>query len=305
MNLRYIIILTLLVLICGEIYSIDTTAAKYYPMVVGNIYVYRGSNSGIYTQVIIQQDSVFNGHRYYKFKETYGTSAPEYSWQRVDSATTNLLSYSGSFNCTLHPFESITDSLAARKNDNFYRGCDTLPAINCSDTNYMVLFGISSQKKVFVHNGSSFSTYRYYLKNIGLYRWETFAVHSYFNTELRGFVLNGILYGDTTRPASAVNILSNEIPSGFALLQNYPNPFNPATKIKFEVPEQSRVSMVIYDITGGKIEELVDETLQAATYEVDFDASALPSGVYIYHMEGFGVDSKSFYSQSMKMVVLK
>lgn len=74
--------------------------------------------------------------------------------------------------------------------------------------------------------------------------------------------------------------MSNVIPAGFSLSQNYPNPFNPVTRIKFDISSAGFVKLVVYDITGKEISELVNNSLKAGTFSVDFDGSNFPSGVY-------------------------
>jgi hypothetical protein len=72
------------------------------------------------------------------------------------------------------------------------------------------------------------------------------------------------------------------IPEEFSVSQNYPNPFNPSTSIQFSVPAASNVVLKVYDILGREVATLVDEFTEAGNYKVDFDASALASGVYVY-----------------------
>lgn len=85
----------------------------------------------------------------------------------------------------------------------------------------------------------------------------------------------------------------------FSLVQNYPNPFNPTTKIKFSIPKPSKVEMRIFDILGNVIETLVYKEMQAGRYEVEFNATAIPSGVYFYQLRaGSFVDMK-------KMILVK
>ncbi|HWA04968.1 MAG TPA: T9SS type A sorting domain-containing protein, partial [Ignavibacteria bacterium] len=94
---------------------------------------------------------------------------------------------------------------------------------------------------------------------------------------------------------------SSEIPLQFSLSQNYPNPFNPATKIKFAIPagNASLTTITVYDIVGRQVAVLVNQQLRPGTYEVDWDASVYPSGVYFYT-----VSSVSF-NETKKMVLLK
>jgi len=98
----------------------------------------------------------------------------------------------------------------------------------------------------------------------------------------------------------------NEIAYSFSLQQNYPNPFNPKTKIKFSIPQfpinkglQPPVQIKIYDILGREISTIVNEQLKPGTYEVEFDGSEIPSGVYFYKLSSGG------FTKTMKMVLVK
>ncbi len=89
------------------------------------------------------------------------------------------------------------------------------------------------------------------------------------------------------------------LPSVYSLSQNYPNPFNPATSIRFQVPENNKVSLKIYDVLGNETAVLVDEAKPAGTYEIYFDASALSSGIYYYTLRS------GHFTETKKMVLLK
>ena len=75
---------------------------------------------------------------------------------------------------------------------------------------------------------------------------------------------------------------SDNISSEIQLYQNYPNPFNPSTTIQYQIPELSFVTLKVYDVLGNEIEALVNEEKTIGSYEVEFDASRLPSGVYFF-----------------------
>jgi hypothetical protein len=97
-----------------------------------------------------------------------------------------------------------------------------------------------------------------------------------------------------------------EIPESFKLLQNYPNPFNPYTTIEFSVPEQSFVSLTIYNILGQQVASLMDRTLlDEEQYSLDFDAANLSSGVYFYRLIAEPLSGADVRHLVKKMVVLK
>jgi hypothetical protein len=77
----------------------------------------------------------------------------------------------------------------------------------------------------------------------------------------------------------------DELPNGFVLEQNYPNPFNPTTVIKFQVSSSKFVSLKVYDVLGREVKTLVNEKLEAGSYETTFDATGLASGIYFYRLQ--------------------
>ncbi|MGA9291605.1 MAG: DUF4397 domain-containing protein [Ignavibacteriaceae bacterium] len=89
------------------------------------------------------------------------------------------------------------------------------------------------------------------------------------------------------------------IPSSFNLEQNFPNPFNPATKIVYSLPKSSEVSLKVYNIVGQEVATLINQQQNAGIYSVNFNASNLASGIYIYRIQ-----AGSFVS-TRKMTLLK
>jgi len=89
------------------------------------------------------------------------------------------------------------------------------------------------------------------------------------------------------------------LPAGFVLEQNYPNPFNASTTISFDLPRAGHVLLIIFDLTGRSVATLTDETMSAGSHHLNFNAAALPSGIYVYRLTTNGV------SQSRKLALLK
>lgn len=94
------------------------------------------------------------------------------------------------------------------------------------------------------------------------------------------------------------NIISG-VPTEFNLSQNYPNPFNPSTTIRFDVPKSGNVSLKVYNELGKEVNSLVNSYRSAGSYEINFDASTLSSGIYFYKLESNGLVS------TRKMLLIK
>jgi hypothetical protein len=88
-------------------------------------------------------------------------------------------------------------------------------------------------------------------------------------------------------------------PKEFSLSQNYPNPFNPSTIVQYAIPTASNVKIEIFSVTGEKVATLVDGFKSEGYYEVSFDASGLPSGLYLYRI------SAGTFVQTRKMILLR
>jgi hypothetical protein len=92
---------------------------------------------------------------------------------------------------------------------------------------------------------------------------------------------------------------NNTIPEKFSLQQNYPNPFNPSTTIKFQVPTESFVELIVYDIMGKEIGKLVSSMVKAGEHTVEFKAGNLASGIYFYQLK------TNTFSEIKKMILVK
>ena len=98
---------------------------------------------------------------------------------------------------------------------------------------------------------------------------------------------------------------NTDLPKDFKLYQNYPNPFNPSTTINYALKENSDVKIVVYSLIGEKITTLVDKVQNAGTYDMVWNASHLPSGIYIYIMTAESRISDQSFQNVKKMILLK
>jgi hypothetical protein len=108
------------------------------------------------------------------------------------------------------------------------------------------------------------------------------------------------------RDLIGIQPLSNNIPKIYNLYANYPNPFNPSTSIRFDIPRNSLVKLIVYDITGKCAGYLINSKLTPGTYSVKWDGYNYASGVYFYKLEVRNAGASDItYSNTMKMVLVK
>lgn len=103
----------------------------------------------------------------------------------------------------------------------------------------------------------------------------------------------------STEPFVDVEDEVKNIPSEFILEQNFPNPFNPVTTIQYSIPQRSNVTLKIYDVLGKEIAVLVNEEKDRGVYNVNFDATGLASGIYLYKLQA------GSFVETKKMILLR
>ena len=137
---------------------------------------------------------------------------------------------------------------------------------------------------------------------VDLYKFPVFTIYSYVNVENGDTTVGKEVYYCNSQ-LIGIHKTGNSVPGSFKLFQNYPNPFNPVTKIHFAIPPSRGVwgmtKIIIYDFLGREIAVLVNQELTPGEYEVKFDGSNYPSGVYFYRLIAGG------NTETRKMVLLK
>ena len=130
-----------------------------------------------------------------------------------------------------------------------------------------------------------------------------------------GIIIGSIGFKDITgldysnNSIASITKLSNLIPEDYSLNQNYPNPFNPTTTIEFGIPKEANVKLIIYDLLGEVVNELVNDYKQAGVYKVNWNSNdnngrILSSGVYFYELKVSGSSGREL-SLIKKMILLK
>jgi hypothetical protein len=291
-------------------FSIDTSLA-YYPLNIGNKWVFKETITTTIPpiEIIIRdwsleiiKDTLLSNNKIYK-KEVniiYGTS-PYYSisYERIDSSESKVFQFDQGADST--EFEKLILDFTKQVGDTIFSPYWTIVFENAGSKAY---FNQIFNFREYSHTFGLIGYGDHYLQNIGLYKytWAADFVSSVSN--LRGCLVGGNLYGDTTT-VSVEN--ENVNPSDFYLYQNYPNPFNPTTKIKYSIPSvtlrqaqsDNNVTLKVYDVLGTEITTLVNEQKQPGTYEVEFEGTNLASGIYFYQLKA------GTFIETKKMILLR
>ncbi len=131
-------------------------------------------------------------------------------------------------------------------------------------------------------NGMSTTWVQQGTDNIGMIDVEAIDTRDNDGTIAVGTFGNGVY---STKVAATVINSQNSVPFTFSLSQNFPNPFNPSTNIKYSIPSSEYVKLTVYNILGQQIAILVNQVQAAGNYELNFDASKLSSGIYLYKLD--------------------
>ena len=164
-------------------------------------------------------------------------------------------------------------------------------------------------------NGANWQTVKTYNGTLAAWTFQSFDITAFAansaNVRVRfrltadggttadGWYVDDIKIKNYASTITGITYNSSVIPDKFTISQNYPNPFNPATKINYALASNTNVKIRIYDMVGKEVQTLVDASQPAGQYTVDFNASALASGVYYYTI------STPQFSDTKKMLLVK
>jgi len=251
---------------------------------------YRGSNNSNTSGSAITLDST--GNVYVTGYILNNVTDYDYLTIKFNSSGDELwaVNYNGTANGA-----DIADFITADKFNNIYV-CGHSKGMGL-DYDYLTIKYDSS--------GNELWTERYNGPGNGYDRPASLKIDDYGNVYLTGWSLgigsNSDFDYATIKYSQSVGInqISSIIPDKFSISQNFPNPFNPTTKFKFDLKKSGIVKLVVYDMIGKGVATLVNENLNAGSYETEFDGSGLTSGVYFYKIE------IGNYSEVKKMTLLK
>ena len=300
MRKLYLISLIFLTL-TSQIFS-QSSFIDLYPLHIGDYWQYKvtvdsdfnNEDTIYYSNREVLRDTIMpNGEVYKKIFDSRILTLQPYRYLRIDSTTGCIYKYDpyGNYNND----ELLIDSLKMMEGDSFI--AEDGYTIICTLADTIELFAENRLRKHFYFPLIPIYGEHKYVKGLGeTYRWEHSEpiVNVDIYSELSYAKINGEEFGQL------VNISDNKTGKySYTLLQNYPNPFNPSTKIKYQIPDLSFVTIIVFDVLGNEIATLVHEELPAGEYEVEFNATSLTSGIYLYQLKAGDC------IQTKKMVLLQ
>lgn len=285
------IYITLLIFLSQIVVNNNVSAqSKYFPHSVGNTWQYM-YNDGRFEQIKIHRDSVdTNGNVFLNLGET---TFPDFYWSyKVNNSKDTITYLPFTLVWILYKFPSDSGDIFPLDANGYYG--------KIYDIQEIQLFGKKTTNIEFRYYnghpdsfGSGWMFTNILVNNYGL---------SWYGNEVEYKTLIGcIIDGDTSGIifTDIKDELEVQLPKNVKLNQNYPNPFNPTTTISYQLPQTSFVQLKVYDILGEEITTLVKEIKPEGIFSINFDASSLPSGVYIYSLHSNG------FVQNRKMTLIK
>lgn len=290
----------------NALHSTYTGRTEFYPEVVYPYFFSIDSAGSGYTSKLLLFKFV-ELSKNFEFIDTINLVTPDWELVQIYGAKDRLYMrerYGTPMYYNVHAkkYSVYDDTLYFLSQNNYNSNFGFTDEIECTDTlirfngNYTYLNGQALTEP----NGYLFSYAN--LSGIRIYNTVQWGVPSYtkmyYSTEISGNIINSAQY---IYEQSSVDEGRNI--KDFTLYDNYPNPFNSTTVINFSLPERAEVSINVYNTLGEFVCKVVDNSFDAGYQSVNFNASALPSGIYIYRIEAKGND-KEFIS-SKKMIFLK
>jgi len=277
----------------------------FYPLKVGNKWIYdytatdwiMNSSVDIYYREVLSEKMKQNGKKYFEVLEKFVyLGITDTVYERIDTTEGKVYRYEP--DCPNS--EQFIEELVLEVNDSTFasrfESCIEHPPTELVSQQGYNLWGFYGMNRNYLSSSLLTSDYNLY-SEVGLL-YIKLSDDNYFRTFiLKGMVKDGIVYGDTT--LTNVGDENNSIPTVYRLEQNYPNPFNPTTKIKWQSPSAGYQTLKIYDVLGNEVATLVNEYKNAGSYEVNFDASKVSSGIYFYQLQA------GSFIETKKMLLLK
>ena len=266
----------------------DENPLEYFPLQIGNRWQYSEGLGEVLESKAIGDTTMSNSLTYIKVQGVFFRGYFRKENSRIYSYDTLLNEEELIYDFSL----KVGDTLSVKVIDQ-----DTI-VTTVSSEGIAPIFGEDRKYMTFLYDkiNSSGDFERKVVDGIGFVQF----YGEVFSYGLTGAVIDSVSYGNIGH----VEKPNKSIPNKYSLSQNYPNPFNPSTTIKYSIPNVGvghapTVQLKVYDVLGREVATLVNKEQSAGNYEVQFDASGLTSGIYLYQLQSGN------FIESRKMILIK
>jgi hypothetical protein len=286
---------------------IDKEIFKFDPLDMGNKWVYKsklivaeGESNFIRSKEVIKDTLLANQQVFkqikYALRDSVSTKE-SYIYERIDSLNGKVYFWNNT-NGTEYLVDDLNMNLSDTINASRF---NIIPANTSLDSlNTIKIFGISKETHKYNSQTSPLGYGDKYslTKDFGITYHLSGGDQVWSIDDLKGAVIKGIVYGDTSTVTGITDKYPN-LPDKYALSQNYPNPFNPTTTINYSIPKAGIVKLTVYNAIGSRVATILNEYKPAGNYSVQFNASNLASGIYLYRLESGN------FTSAKKFILLK
>ena len=277
------VLLLLSFLLSSLAFSQKQTNSSYFPLAIGNQWIYEGTNYAFSDTITVVDTQSVNGKQYFAVKEN---SSDKYTWYRLGDnkvyiidTVAQRLDPSNIDEHLIYDFSADTGNnwnvpLTSNNIQCEYAGTVTLESKSDSIETSNNKFGNCYQFSRVVPCADAGRINEWFAAGTGRV--------AYYDESIAGIRKFSLKY---TNVVTSVDNNSHQIISGYKLWQNFPNPFNPTTTINYSIPKESFVTIKVFDSLGRLVKTIVNETKRAGNYSVAFDADKLASGIYYYQLK--------------------
>ena len=279
------------------VFSQTQTNSSYFPLAIGNQWIYEGTNYTFSDTITVVDTQSANGKLYYAISEN---SSDKYIWYRIGDnkvyiidTVAQRLDPSNINEHLIYDFSTDTGNNwnVPLTNNNIqckYAGTITLESKSDSIETSNNKFGNCYQFSRVVPCADAGRINEWFAVETGRV--------AYYDESIAGIRMFSLKY---TNVVTSLDNNNSQVISEYKLRQNYPNPFNPTTTISYSVPKESFVTIKVFDSLGKLVETLVNRTKPVGNYSLVFNANKLASGIYYYQLKAGN------YVETKKMVLLK
>ena len=267
--------------------------SSHFPLAIGNQWVYKEAQYGYADTITIVDTQKVNGKIYYAFEETF---YPRYLWFREEAIRVYIVDTTG-YELSTSFRELLLYDFSINVGDTIYVPVTNVELI----CDYHGKITLNSKNDSVITSAGTFLNCYYFSQDVPCFdagRFAEWFAPGIGRVSYDKFNIARILKYYLSYSNIITEVIEHPV-FYYELSQNFPNPFNPLTRINYQLPELSFVTIRVYDVLGNEIAIIVNEEKPAGNHQVEFNATGLSSGIYFYKIKA------GDFIQTKKMLLIK